>query len=256
MTPAEICALSQASLDNIRALKQAFDIAFEVLTVSGSKEDLRKVAALQEQIEYSLRALPVAYSAEQIGNKTRVYIGKLVPGMFHKFPKSIEHVYTHYPERELQLESIRIGGQTSAELQELMQKNHVKLSESTKDDLDSSDFLTSKQPEAVDVIKLTAGDLGLRDRSTTEEIYARILELGLELCPPEVGPHYRLAHLDQAMDDWVNIGMKPFANQGGCPYVFYVGRDSDGLWLDYDWVVPGNTWGPDNHFLFRVLRGT
>ncbi len=254
MTPQEICALSEQSLDSIKTLKQDLDAAFEILIISGSRKDLQNVTALQAQIEHRLRTLPVAYSLEQLNNKTRVYIGQLEPGMFKNFPKSIEHVYTRFPERELQLESLGIGGQTGSELQGLMQKNQVKLPEFTKNKLDSPDFLTSKQLEEVDLIKLKVEDLGLGERPTTDQIYARIAELGLDLCLPEVGPYYRLAHLDQPTDDRVIVGMKPFADQDGSLYVFRVERDARGLWLNDDWAEPDDQWDPDDQFLFRLRK--
>ncbi len=254
MTHAEICALSQASLDKVHSLKQEFDTVFEVFAVSGSQEDLQKIEALRRQIDDELHAPLIARSSEQTSERALIYIGKLESGMFKNFPRSIEHVYTSFPERELQIESLQIGGQTGSELQGLMQKSHVKFSESTKDELDGPDFLTSKQPEQIDLIKLTVGDLGLGERPTTEQVYARILELGLELCPPEVGPHYRLAHLDQPMHDWVVVGMKPFTVRDGDPHVFRVERDAYGLWLGDRWAKPDFQWGPDGQFLFCVRK--
>ncbi len=135
-----------------------------------------------------------------------------------------------------------------------MQKNQVKLTDSTKGELDGPDFLTTRQPEEIELVKLTVGDLGLGERPTTDQVYARIAELGLELCPPEVGPYYRLAHLDQAMDDWVIVGMEPFTNEDGESCVFCVERSSGGLWLNDYWAEPDRGWGTDYQFLFCVRR--
>ncbi len=256
MTSQEICTLSEVSLDKVRALKQDFDAAFEILVTSGSGEDLQKVEALKRQIKEALSSQPIARSPEQMNNKTLIYIGQLERGMFKNFPRSIERFYTSFPDSELQLESLSIGGKTSKELRELMQKNHIKLSDYAENELDVPDFVTSKQSEEVDLIKLKVEDLGLGEAPTTDEIYNRIKELGLELCPPEVGPRYLLAHLDQAMGDWVAVGMKPVADQEGRHYVLNVGRSSDSLWLNDVWARPDFEWNPHYQFLFRVRRGT
>ncbi len=256
MTSAEICALSQNSLDRVVALKQKFDAAFEALVVLGNKEDLQKVEALQREIEKELNSPVIARNPEQISGRALIYIGKLEPGMFHKFPRSIEHVYTSFPERELQLESLQISGHRGSELRGLLQKNRVKLSDDVKNELRSSNFLTSKQPEEVDLIKLKVEDLGLVEYPNTDQIYARIAELGLELCPPEVGPYYRLTHLDQPMEDWLLVGMKPFTDQDGIPCIFSATRNANGLWLRGDWAKQGSIWRPERQFLFRVRRDT
>jgi len=42
--------------------------------------------------------------------------------------------------------------------------------------------------EEVKVVKLTAEQLGFKDGASIQDIYYRAIELGLELCPPELGP--------------------------------------------------------------------
>ncbi len=254
MTPAEICSLSQASLDKVRALKQDFDAAFEVLTVSGSKEHLQKIEALQRQIEEGLRTPRIARSLEQISDKTFVYIGKLEPGIFKKFPESIDHIYTSFPEGRLPLKSLKIGDKTRKQLWKLMQKNSVKMSDDAKFMMHSADFRASQQPEQIRLIRLRLRDLGLSGRPTTDEVYARIAELGLELCPPTTGPYYRLAYLNQHMDGWVGIGMKPITGQHGYPRVFNITCSPDGRWLSERLATQDSRWNPDGEMLFRVPK--
>ncbi len=253
MTPAEICTLSQTSLDKVRALKQEFDAAFEILAISGSKKDLHKGEKLQQQLSQELQQPLIAHGPEEISDKTLIYIGKLEPGMFKSFPRSIERIYTSFPERELLLESLRIGDKTSDELQELMRKNRIAITEESDYIMDSSEFEVS-QAEQVDVIKLHVGDLGLSARPTTNEIYIRIAELGLELCPPAVGPHYRLAHLNQPMRELVFVGMRQITVQDGSLNIFCVEHSSGGVSLCTGLVKPDGTWHPDDQFLFRVRK--
>ena len=124
------------------------------------------------------------------------------------------------------------------------------------DMLKAKDFTVVKETEDAILIRLKVGDLGFPKNKypTTDEIYQRIEELGLELCPPEVGPHYRLANLEQPMGDWVRIGMKQIVVRDGLPSVFGVERSGDGLWLGGGWAEPGSDWDPGNEFLFRLRK--
>lgn len=120
----------------------------------------------------------------------------------------------------------------------------------------SKDFTTEKKPEPADLVRLKVGDLGfLKDENpTTDEIYKRIEDLGLELCPAETGPHYQLQQANQPLNEWIRIGMKQIADRGGDPCVFGVGRFADGLWLDDDWAFPEGGWRPGREFVFRLRK--
>jgi len=107
-----------------------------------------------------------------------------------------------------------------------------------------------KPREQMNLIRLTVADLGFPDGATTEQILARAVALGLDLCPPEVGPYYRLQYTDQPMNEWVRIGMKPIPDRGDSGRVFSVERS----WLDDVWANPGDHWRAVNLFLFRLRK--
>ena len=90
--------------------------------------------------------------------------------------------------------------------------------------------------------------------ATTDQIYARAQELGLELCPPDTGPNYRLKYQDQPMNEWIYIGMKQITARDGRPRVFGLGHGDGGLWLDSAWAKPGNGWYPVDKFVFRLRK--
>ena len=119
--------------------------------------------------------------------------------------------------------------------------------------MESKDFQPAK-PRRYRLVRLSVKDLGFTRSATTDQLYKRALELGLELCPAEVGPHYRLQYMDQPMDEWVYVGMKEIAASDGDPHVFEVGRDADGAWLDRRWADPGTEWDPGDQFLFRLRK--
>lgn len=110
------------------------------------------------------------------------------------------------------------------------------------------------QPETVNLVRLSVKDMGFNSYATTTHIFAKAKELGLELCPAEVGPALRLAYRDQPIDEWLIIGMEPGADRDGSPGVFYVDRSPGGLWLYGGFAGPDEKWSPDDQFLFRLRK--
>jgi len=80
--------------------------------------------------------------------------------------------------------------------------------------------------------------------------YACALELGLELCPAEVGPVLRLAYKDQPLSGWLIIAMNVITVSVGGLSVFRVEHDDRGLWLSAGYGHPESFWGSDKHFVF------
>ncbi len=260
MTPAEICSLSQASLDKVQALKQKFDAAFELLAISGGKEDLQQLEVLQQEIEVELRSPPIARNVEQISSKTLIYIGALEAGIFQKLPASLEKIYLAFPEIEITFESLQLGNHAAQKLLRLMSEKNVRVSHYANLMLGANDRKSAgpQRPEQVSLVKLRVCDLGLATfRPTTDQIYERIAELGLELCPSVVGPYYCLKYYDEPLGDFLSIGMKQQANPSGHPSIFqvYSGADSS-LQLGVASAGPDDGWDPSDQFLFRIRKQT
>ncbi len=133
-----------------------------------------------------------------------------------------------FPEGNLHKYSIEIGGKTKEQLQAELKEKNVWTSSYAEDLFNSKDFETSSQPEHADLIRLTVEDLGFPRGATTDEIYAKAGELGLELCPAEVGPQLRLQYTGTV---WMYIGMKQIADRDGRPGVFSLDEGGDGLEL-------------------------
>ena len=94
-------------------------------------------------------------------------------------------------------------------------------------------------------------ELDFKGGETTLEVYDRARELGLDLCPPEVGLQLRLQYLNQARGELLIIAMKPISYLGGKPHIFYVERDQGGargLSADFDAYCFG--WPSGNRFVF------
>ena len=102
----------------------------------------------------------------------------------------------------------------------------------------------------VDLVKITVAELGFKDGAQRDQIYGRAKELGLELCPSEVGPQLRLQYKDQPLGEWILIAMKPIRGSDGDLNVFNVEHNDSGLWLNSNYGNPGNFWNADNQWVF------
>lgn len=196
----------------------------------------------------------IAWGLDQITNDTRVYVGPMFPGIFQKL-KTVEHIYTTFPEGRIAKHSIEIGGETEEQLEQKMKTENIVVSKSAQYMMKSAEFVAQKQVEPIDLMHLKVSDLQIgKDNPTVDEIYAKAKELGLELCPAEVGPRYRLNYLDQPTDEYLHIGMKQITGADGGPYVFGLNRDSEGLCLDRHWLAAEDMVSPDTDFVFCLRR--
>ena len=93
--------------------------------------------------------------------------------------------------------------------------------------------------------KVTPRDLGLSSIATIEKIHEAAEKKGLKLCPPWVGPQYRMECKD---DEYTMIGMEPMTAPDGAAGIFRVHRDDRGRWLLS--FHAGNRWLPGYEFLF------
>src|SRR3989338_10973474 len=125
-----------------------------------------------------------------------------------------------------------------------MEAAGINISDYTKSMLKNREFVPGKNPEEATLIRLTVADLGFKSSATIDQIYKRAQILGLELCPPDTGPNYRLKYKNQPLGEWINVGMKPITDSDGYPSVFWLARNGGGLWLYCSWPRPDNEWDP------------
>ena len=190
----------------------------------------------------------IAHTEEEVTDTTKAYIGTMFPGIFQT---PIEHLYSSFPEGKVQHYNIEIGGKTKDELVQSLKDKGIQISDYAHDLLNSPDFYTSTQSEKANLVRLTVRDIGFPSGATTEDIYARAHELGLELCTPETGPQLRLA---TSSPDWMCIGMKTITGRDGDPSVFYLNRYGVELWLDTHDAEPTTRGYADDNFVFRTRK--
>jgi hypothetical protein len=107
------------------------------------------------------------------------------------------------------------------------------------DATDASEFATYRIETEMELVVVTVSEIGFNQCATPAEVWARAEEIGLSLCPPEVGPQLRLQYLDQPNAEWLQIAMLPIScgknPNSACLYkqtIFGLSRDEySGFWL-------------------------
>ncbi|MEK9178105.1 MAG: hypothetical protein AAB777_03250 [Patescibacteria group bacterium] len=213
-------------------------------------EEIRSTRNPKKDAPIVLGCIPseIAWKQEDIGENTKSYIGPLFPGIFQI---NLEHIYTSFPESKLHKYQIEIGGRNKDELKRELAEKKVYVSDWANQLLGSKDFTVLPNTETMDLLRLTIKDLGLSSGATTDEIYRKTSEYGLELCPAEVGPRLRLSYLGA---DWMLIAMKQIADRYGAPSVFRLRRDGGEFGLGALDAEPSRGWGGDSRFLFSLRK--
>ena len=136
-----------------------------------------------------------------------------------------------------------------------LKKSGYKISGWANDILGKPEFIvTSTKEVEVGLVNISVAELGFPNGATCKEIYQKVTELGLELCPPEVGPQLRLQYQNQPMNEQLFIGMEPIAGSDGRLGVFSVERAGDGRWLDTDYGGSGLVWSGSSRWVFLLRK--
>ena len=115
-------------------------------------------------------------------------------------------------------------------------------------------FTVAVKKIKIDLAIKSVGELGFKDGATRQRIYGRANELGLDLCPAEVGPQLRLQYKDQPEEEQLIVAMNPIADSGGALELFLVGRYGSVLWLYGYYDDPGLVWCAGHRFVFTRRR--
>ncbi len=108
----------------------------------------------------------------------------------------------------------------------------------------------SKEEIDLDLVVLSVADLGFKSGARYADICAKAVELGLELCPAEVGPALRLQYGDQPSGEWLRIAMEAITNRGGGRFVFSVFRVAHDLCLNHVYGHSDYVWHAGDRFVF------
>jgi hypothetical protein len=168
-----------------------------------------------------------------------------------------------YPNCEIITRTVEVGGLTKSQLIQKLQQYSILMNESGERLLADDKFTTSDTKYSLQTVELTVGDLDFHDGATTAQIFKRASELGLELCPLELGPHLRLEYLDQpegylgnplqrhqAPAGSITIASEILSEDDDFPKGFYLRRINGVLWLRGYRADHLHVWNPGDHFIF------
>lgn len=229
-------------------------------------EEIRKIRKPKEDAPIVFECDPseIAWKPEDINEKTRAYVGSLFKGIFQK---NIENIYTSFLEEKISKFEANLGDMAKAGIISKLERrkksegsDKIYISDDAESMMKKDEFFVLDKKEQAQFVKIKVKDLGFPNRATTEEIYKKAEDLGLELCPPETGPKIRLDYKkifkrEQSRGEYFWIAMKQIADADGPPYVFSLSRRSGGqAWLSGHWAKPGSGWFTDDEFVFRFRK--
>ncbi|TSC88998.1 MAG: hypothetical protein G01um10145_707 [Microgenomates group bacterium Gr01-1014_5] len=202
----------------------------------------------------------IAQHPDEVNDKTEAYLGSFVNyDDKHKiipvFPRigHLYHIYTDYPKVHIPDIDLAIGGVPKEKLLQLVKDMGNQISSNAEDMLRSSNFTTIAEGQMIRLFKAPITALGFHRGATIKEVYARIDELGADLCPAEVGPDLRIQDTNQPTNDWYCIAMKQVAGSDGDPHVFLLAR-RESTWLSSISAGSDSEWSPGSRFVFSIRK--
>jgi hypothetical protein len=120
--------------------------------------------------------------------------------------------------------TIKIGTslKTADDFRNSLRQAGFEVTDWANDMLGREAFTTSDTEKDVDLVVVSVAELGFKDGADRADIYMRAWQLGLWLCPAEVGPQLRLQYTDQPKDEVLLVAMEPILDSCGHLTVFFV----------------------------------
>jgi hypothetical protein len=111
-------------------------------------------------------------------------------------------------------------------------------------------FRIAEVESHVNLVALSASELGFPNGGRYIDICIKALELGFAYCPPEAGPQLRLQYRDQPICEWLRVAMKPIVDSRGHRCIFALLHDTRGLGLSWFRGDPDYRWESKRRFIF------
>lgn len=171
------------------------------------------------------------------------------------------------PDCPVVLRTVEVGGLTKSQLIQKLQQCSILINEYGERLLADDKFTTSETKYSILTVELTVEALGFPDGADLAQIFKKASELGLELCPLELGPHLRMQYLDQpegysghplqrqkAPSGSITIASEILTEDDDFPKGFYLRRINGELWLRGYRADHLYIWNPGDHFIFCKTR--
>lgn len=152
-----------------------------------------------------------------------------------------------FQERARRLE---IGGQGKTELLSSLHEHEIRLNKYAHILFDDPAFTTAESSRWVLVTEVTVAELGLMVGATSAEIFGKARCVGLELCPLELAPCFRLQFLDQIEGPYLTVASRKTRDDDAYPNGFYLRRVDGELWLRGYQATAEHIWEPTSRFVF------
>lgn len=146
------------------------------------------------------------------------------------------------------------GLKTADDFRAAIKKIGHRIGDWGNDILGKPTFTVADSESEVDLVIRSVAELGFKNGATRKQIYDRALELGLQLCPSEVGPQLRLQYQDQPKGEWLLIAMEPITGSVGYLGVFLVVHGGVGRWLYASYGRPDDHWLAVDRWVFIQPR--
>ena len=115
---------------------------------------------------------------------------------------------------------------------EALAAERVRIGDSADEILGRPAFFYARTPKQVELVVLSSAELGLEaDAVSHAEVYRRAKQMGVELCPAEVGPQLRSAYRNHPLGEALDIAMEPVSTYAGEPTILALVNFGTGLAL-------------------------
>ncbi|MGG0738851.1 helicase [Niallia taxi] len=171
-----------------------------------------------------------------------------------------------YPACPTIIRNINIGGLTKSQLIQALQDSTIFINKYGEMLLADDRFIVSSNKYNLKTVEIAVSNLGLPNGATTPEILHKATELGLHICPLELGPYLRLSYLDQPEDATntskvhqvptgsITVASEPLTEDDEFPKGFYLRKIDGKLWLRGYIADNFHIWNADDRFIFVLSK--
>lgn len=178
------------------------------LESTGWEREILDKRDVEKDLNFIFNKGEIARTAKEVNEKTKIYIGQILDKFFEKH-KNIELIYTSFPHSRVRRQEIRFNKTTKEDLIQELKKNSIIV---TNVALEILNRITSstKQVSKFITYRIKIESMGFTTEPTLRQTFERAKELGLELCPDELGPFLLLNSSGRGYPYDCRVAMKSY----------------------------------------------
>ena len=135
-------------------------------------------------------------------------------------------------------------------IQAVQAKAGYRVSDRCNDLFIKKHFMLRCEEKDIELVNISATELGFDGGVTGKDIYNRASKHGLRLCPMEICPALRLQYETQPLGELLLIAISPVADLEGHLCILYIENSNEELWLDCGDGSPSHCWNADCRWIF------